>query len=120
MWGKGNTSWPYNMFDESMLVPAFFHHPGAIPGGRTSGIYTSFYDFAPTVLDYLGLPPLDAGKRLAGRSYAEALRGAEMEWENTVYGEYQYCRMIRDEEWKYIHRVDGFESETVRSAQRPR
>ncbi len=112
LWGKGNTSWPYNMFDESMLVPAFFHHPGVIPAGRSIGISTSFYDFAPTVLDYLGLPPLDAGKPLAGRSYAPALRGAEMEWgDNAVYGEYQYCRMIRDEQWKYIHRTEGFDSE---------
>ena len=112
LWGKGNTSWPYNMFDESMLAPAFFHHPGAIPAGRTVRISTSFYDFAPTVLDYLGLPPLDADKPLAGRSYAPALRGAEMEWgDNTVYGEYQYCRMIRNDDWKYIHRTEGFDSE---------
>jgi arylsulfatase A-like enzyme len=112
LWGKGNTSWPYNMFDESMLVPAFFHHPGAIQAGRTIGISTSFYDFAPTMLDYLGLPPLNAGKPLAGRSYAPALRGAELEWgDNTVYGEYQYCRMIRDDNWKYIHRTEGFDSE---------
>jgi len=111
LWGKGNTSWPYNMYDESMLVPAFFHHPGSIPAGRTSGISTSFYDFAPTVLDYLGLPALDSGKPLAGRSYAGALRGAEMEWDNVVYGEYQYCRMIRDESWKYVYRTEGFDSE---------
>ena len=111
LWGKGNTSWPFNMYDESMLVPAFFHHPGSIPGGLTNRIFTSFYDFAPTILDYLGLPPLAAGKPLAGRSYAAALRGAEMEWDNVVYGEYQYCRMIRDEYWKYIHRSEGFESE---------
>ena len=111
LWGKGNTSWPFNMYDESMLVPAFFHHPGSIPAGRKVGVMTSFYNFAPTVLDYLGLPPLDAGKPLAGRSYAGLLRGAEAEWENVVYGEYQYCRMIRDEEWKYIHRTEGFPSE---------
>jgi arylsulfatase A-like enzyme len=94
-----------------MRVPAFFYHPGAIPAGRKIREMTSFYDFAPTLLDYLGLPPLEAGKPLPGRSYAPLLRGAEFEWENVVYGEYQYCRMIRDEDWKYIHRTEGFPSE---------
>ena len=111
LWGKGNTSWPFNMYDESMLVPAFFHHQGGIPPGRKVNVMTSFYDFAPTVLDYLGLPPLDAGKPLPGRSYAGLLQGAEAEWENVVYGEYQYCRMIRDEDWKYVQRTEGFPSE---------
>ena len=111
LWGKGNTSWPFNMYDESMLVPAFFYHPGRIPGGRKVRVMTSFYDFAPTVLDYMGLPSLDTAKPLPGRSYAGLLRGAEAEWDNVVYGEYQYCRMIRDEDWKYVHRTEGFPSE---------
>ena len=120
LWGKGNTSWPFNMYDESMLVPAVFHHPKDVPAGRKVNVMTSFYDFAPTLLDYLGLPPLDAGKPLAGRSYAGLLRGAEAEWENPVYGEYQYCRMIRDEDWKYIHRTEGFPSELYDLGSDPR
>ena len=28
-----------------------------------------------------------------------------------MYGEYQYCRMIRDEDWKYVQRTEGFPSE---------
>lgn len=119
LWGKGNTSWPFNMFEESMLVPALFHHPGQIPAGQRIAIMTSFYDFAPTLLDYLGLPALDARKPLAGRSYAPFLRGATTEWDNMVCGEYQYCRMIRDEEWKLIHRTEGFPSELYKLREDP-
>jgi arylsulfatase A-like enzyme len=110
LWGKGNTSWPFNMYDESMLVPAWFYHPGRIPAGLRIDAMTSFYDFAPTLLDYLGRPPL-TGKSLAGRSYAPFLRAEKPPWDNLVYGEYQYCRMIRTEDWKLIDRTEGFYSE---------
>lgn len=119
LWGKGNTSWPFNMYDESMLVPALFHHPGRIPAGLELECMTSFYDFAPTLLDYLGLPPLESAKALPGRSYAPFLTGESPHWDNTVYGEYQYCRMIRDENWKYIHRTEGFASELYDLANDP-
>ena len=112
LWGKGNTSWPYNMYDGSMLVPAVFRHPGRIPAGQRLEVSTSFYDFAPTVLDYLGLPEMEKAKPLAGRSYAPFLRGGSVEgWDETVYGEYQYCRMVREPGWKLIHRTEGFYSE---------
>lgn len=125
LWGKGNTSWPYNMFDESMRVPAFFRHKGTIPPGTTSPVHTSFYDFAPTLLDYLGLPPLGGEKPLPGRSYAAALRGEQplgednAAWDDTVYGEYQYCRMIREPGWKLIRRTEGFPSELYDLANDP-
>ena len=112
LWGKGNTSWPYNMYEGSMLVPALFHHPGRIAAGLEPAFATSFYDFAPTVLDYLGLPAIEGAKPLAGRSYAAALDGRAVEdWDETVYGEYQYCRMVREPGWKLIHRTEGFPSE---------
>lgn len=120
LWGKGNTSWPYNLFDESMRVPAFFRQPGTIPAGTTSAVHTSFYDFAPTILDYLGLPALVNAKPLPGRSYAPVLRGGEMDdWDDTVYGEYQYCRMIREPGWKLIRRTEGFPGELYDLANDP-
>ncbi len=112
LWGKGNTSWPYNMYDESLLVPAFFHHPGRIPAGLQVNAPTSFYDFAPTVLDHLGMPPLESAKPLAGRSYAPFLTGgAVADWDDAVYAEYQYCRTVREPEWKLTIRTEGFPSE---------
>lgn len=119
LWGKGNTSWPYNCYDESLRVPAIFSHPGHIPAHTVIDEPTSFYDFAPTVLDYLGmpgpeeaLPPLRTGKRLPGRSYARLLRREGYEgWPQDVYGEYQYCRFVREPGWKLVRRTEGFPSE---------
>ena len=120
LWGKGNTSWPYNMYDESMLTPGFFYHPAGVPAGRKIETPVSFYDFAPTLLDYLGLPPLEGPKPLPGRSYAQLLRGENIpEWGPDVYGEYQYCRMVREPEWKLIRRTEGFPDELYHLADDP-
>jgi arylsulfatase A-like enzyme len=120
LWGKGNTSWPYNMYDGSMFVPAFFHHPGRIAPNQRPTVSTSFYDFAPTILDYVGLPAMESAKPLAGRSYAPFLLGSGVEgWNETVYGEYQYCRMVREPDWKLIARTEGFYSELYDLANDP-
>jgi arylsulfatase A-like enzyme len=105
LWGKGNGSWPFNMYEESILMPLIWNHPGRIPGGRVLDAMVSTYDFGPTLLDYLGL------KGIEGASYAPALQGKKQSWRNVVYGEYQYTRMVRDERWKYVHRTEGFPSE---------
>jgi arylsulfatase A-like enzyme len=120
LWGKGNTSWPFNMYDESLLVPAYFYHPGRIPGGQRIGAMTSFYDFAPTMLDYCGAPALKSAKPLPGRSYAALLEGREIaDWPEAVYGEYAYCRCIRTKSGKFIHRTEGFPGELYDLANDP-
>ncbi len=105
LWGKGNGSWPFNMYEESILMPMIWNHPGRIPAGGTVDAMVSSYDFGPTLLDYLGR------RGLPGRSYAPLLQGRKTRWENKVYGEYQYTRMVRTERWKYVHRTEGFLSE---------
>ena len=40
----------------------------------------------------------------AGASYVDLLRGQEINWDNTRFGEYGDLRMIRDERWKLILR----------------
>ncbi len=110
LWGKGNASWPFNMYEPSILMPLICNHPGRIPPGRTLDAMVSTYDFAPTMLDYLQCPPL-SDRTLAGRSYAPLLQGKKPSWRNVVYGEYEYTRMIRTERWKYVHRTEGFPSE---------
>jgi len=110
LWGKGNGSWPFNMYDPSILMPLIYNHAGRIPGGRSLDAMVSTYDFAPTLLDYLGCPPLGV-KDLGGSSYAPLLAAKKPPWRNVVYGEYQYTRMIRTERWKYVRRSEGFPSE---------
>jgi arylsulfatase A-like enzyme len=105
LWGKGNASWPFNMYEQSILMPMIWNHPGRIPSGRVVDAMVSTYDFGATVLDYAGVPGEE------GNSYAPLLEGKRKTWRNVVYGEYQYTRMIRTERWKYVRRTEGFPSE---------
>jgi len=108
-WGKGNGTHPRNMYENSVRVPLVFSHPGIIPAGRTESGMFSAYDFFPTLLDYLDLP-LPEGRNLPGSSFAPALHGEDVPGREmvAVYDEYGPVRMIRTEEWKYVHRYpDG-------------
>ena len=109
IYGKGNGTYPQNMYDTSVLVPAIIAQPGAVPGGETCDALLSQYDWMPTVLDYVGIAHPDA-ERLPGRSFAPLLRGepAPTSEAVVVYDEYGPVRMIRTRECKYVHRYpDG-------------
>lgn len=104
--GKGNATWPFNMFEESVKVPFIARCPGRIPRGRVSAALASQYDFMPTLLELVGLPAPKANDTLPGRSFARVLRGETDEGREqvVVFSEYGPTRMIRDAEWKYVHR----------------
>ena len=102
LWGKGNASQPKNLYDDSLRIPLIFHHPGKVPAGHLVDNAVSAYDFMPTLLDYLGIE--FEGNNLPGRSYAAALQGESLTWDDTVYGEYGLARMIRTPDWKYVRR----------------
>jgi len=106
LFGKGNASFPLNMFDHAVKVPCIFSHPGRIPGGRVEASLLSQYDFMPTLLDYLGIGGQN-GEILPGRSFLPVLEnesGAEGKEFVVVFDEYGPVRMARTKEWKYIHR----------------
>jgi len=107
LWGKGNASNPRNMYDTSMQVPLIFRQPGRVPKGRETDVLFGAYDFVPTVLDYLGLPP-SPGRNLPGRSVAAVVQGRpDNAPADAVYGEYGRARSIRTDRWKFVHRADG-------------
>ena len=108
-WGKGNGTDPVNMYEQSVKVPFVASHPGVIPQGTVQTGMASAYDVLPTLLEYLGLP-LPQGRNLPGRSFAPALRGEDDPGRDSVviFDEYGPTRMIRTEQWKYVHRYpDG-------------
>lgn len=112
VWGKGNATIPFNMFEESIQVPLIWNHPGSIEAGSTASAMVSTYDFFPTLLDYLGVEAPHDPKRV-GRSYAGFLRGEKPAWNNEVFFEYGYVRAIRTENLKYVRRTDGWGDELV-------
>lgn len=104
IWGKGNGTFPQNMYDSSVMVPAIVSQPGRIPGGRVCDALLSAYDLRPTLLDHLGLEYDERG--LPGRSFAGVLAGSPADDRSpvVVFDEYGPVRMIRTSEWKYVHR----------------
>ncbi|MEF3302567.1 sulfatase-like hydrolase/transferase [Paenibacillus sp. GYB003] len=117
-WGKGNGTFPQNMYDSSVKVPALFSHPGRIPQNVVSDALLSAYDFMPTILEYVGLSDVGDSKAerpeaqeeraaaLPGKSFFPLLVGrpCDVRDDVVVYDEYGPVRMVRSKEWKYVHR----------------
>jgi len=105
VWGKGNGTFPMNMYENSVKVPMVVSHPGVIPASRRTGAMMSQYDLLPTLLDYLGLGA-EAPREAPGCSHRAVWLGQtdEVREEVVVYDEYGPVRMIRTREWKYVHR----------------
>lgn len=105
VWGKGNGTWPFNMYEESIRVPLIWNHPGRIRPGQAPAPMVSSYDFFPTILDYLGVAAPRDPKRV-GRSYAGFLGGRPpRDWRNRLYFEYAHARALRTENLKYVERT---------------
>lgn len=110
-WGKGNGTFPQNMYDSSVKVPALFSHPGRISQGVVNDELLSAYDFMPTILDYVGICrdevyTAQESDSLPGCSFSSLLTGqAQLKRDDVVvFDEYGPVRMIRSKTWKYIHR----------------
>jgi len=104
-WGKGNGTFPINMYENSVKVPTILSHPGRIKPGQEIPDLVSQYDMFPFIMDYLGLP-MASDSKYPGKSFLPLLTGSGL-WgkeQIVVYDEYGPVRMIRTEEWKYIHR----------------
>jgi len=104
-WGKGNGTIPRNMYENSIKVPFIVSHPVRLAEGRRVEAMVSAYDFFPTLLDYLGLA-VPEERNLPGHSFLPVLEGAgeKVNDKVVVFDEYGPVRMIRTEEWKYVHR----------------
>lgn len=104
-WGKGNGTFPMNMYDESVMVPFLIAAPG-LPPGEVRSELLSAYDLPATLLELAGLSP-KAFETGPGRSFAGMLRGeqnADEERPVVVHSEYGPVRMIRTSDRKYVHR----------------
>jgi arylsulfatase A-like enzyme len=112
IWGKGNGTYPANMYDTAVKVPALMSRPGHVPQGEVEPGLLSHYDLMPTILDYvrLGYTIGDVRDSLPGTSFAATLEGAipAEDLSVIVADEYGPTRMIRTKSLKYIHRYpDG-------------
>lgn len=101
--GKGNGTFPMNMYEESVLVPMIARLPGVIPAGRVENGLYGHMDIFPTVAEFTGVPVPEG---LCGQSLKKALLGQAAEDDGAVFlcDEYGPTRMVRTRDWKYIHR----------------
>ena len=129
----GEETHSYFVYDSTMAVPLIVRGPG-LPRDEVIRSLVRTADLAPTILDLLGLDPLE---NIHGTSLAPLMRGeAGKDWNPIAYGESIEImsllggvpiRFIREGHWKYIHKVgpelydldaDPFELDNV-IAQRP-
>lgn len=111
IWGKGNATWPLNLWENSVRVPAIVRWPGQVPAGVVADVLVSACDLHPTLLELAGVE-VPADPRAAGTSIAPLLRGESASGVGTtrereavlVFDEYGGTRMIRSASWKYILR----------------
>lgn len=105
IWGKGNGTFPFNMYDTAVKVPLIVSWPSHYPEGLVSERMCSQYDFFQTLMDMTGID-VQLPDGLPGRSFAGVFRGEEEDGQAVVvFDEYGPTRMIRTKEWKYILRI---------------
>ncbi|MEM9159346.1 MAG: sulfatase-like hydrolase/transferase [Verrucomicrobiota bacterium] len=72
-------------YEESLRIPMVIAHPGKIEAGATVAQLVSNVDFAPTILDYLGL---SVPEGMQGKSMVAALRGSDQPLRDSIFYEY--------------------------------
>ena len=107
IWGKGNGTYPPNMFDTAVKTPMIMSRPGSVPQGLTCDKLLSQYDFMPTLLSCAGVEA-SADMDLPGRDFSPVLRGEPLGDDAPVFAfdEYGPTRMIRSASWKLARRGD--------------
>lgn len=105
IFGKGNGTSPQNMYETSVKIPMIISHKSHLPEGKVYKSLYSHYDIMPTILEYVGID-YTSPIPLPGKSFCNVLsEGIENEDNDVVvFDEYGPVRMIRNKEWKYIHR----------------
>jgi choline-sulfatase len=108
IWGKGNGTWPLNLWEPSVRVPFVISMPGRLPAGRVDSTLASACALPPTLLDLAGVAapddPLAAGRSLLPHLLGERSPGGEPV---VVFDEYGGTRMVRTADWKYVARAGG-------------
>ena len=102
VWGKGNGTYPPNMYEESVKIPFIIKAPFIKAKGSVNSALHSHYDLYQTILDMANIEykntPLQPGK-----SFFNELNGASNdESDIIIFDEYTIVHMIRDKEYKYI------------------
>lgn len=113
IWGKGNGTFPQNMYETSVKVPFIISCPKILKSNTVNSSLHSHYDIFPTLLALLNFneeKQKNKNKR-PGKSFSEELllegKGTALKLGEPIiiFSEYGPTRMIRIDEWKYVCRI---------------
>ena len=103
IWGKGNGTYPQNMYDTSVKVPLLISAPFMKNKGIVAENLLSQCDFFPTLME-LAQINYQSTQKQSGKSFASVLRGdnsSENEFV-AVSSEYGSVRMLRNKKRKLV------------------
>lgn len=102
----------WNMFEQSVHVPAVVCWPGHIDASLSIAALVSLMDFGPTILDYAGA---DMPAWMEAQSLRELLEGKTSHGRQRVFTEQsddaimtgsKFVTMVREGEFKLVHFID--------------
>ncbi|MEA4823469.1 MAG: sulfatase-like hydrolase/transferase [Clostridiaceae bacterium] len=103
VWGKGNGTFPMNMYDTSVMVPCIIRGP-KVARAAVCDVMLSHLDILPTLREYLSLAG-EVRQPLPGRSFAPILSGGTLpDTPVVVFDEYGPVRMLRTRTHKLVVR----------------
>lgn len=110
IWGKGNGTFPVNMFETSVKVPCIIYGREFVKKTGDSQTLISHYDLFPTILELAGLSRTEQDQYtsgLPGTSMVPVLNGSRKQIRDDVviFDEYGPTRMVRTGEYKLIYRT---------------
>lgn len=100
IWGKGNGTFPMNLYESSVKVP-FLACGGGLPRDVRVSALCSHYDIFQTILQLADIPVED--ETLPGESILSLMKNPDQRRDVVVCDEYGPVRMIRSGDWKLIY-----------------
>lgn len=106
VWGKGNGTYPQNMYDTSVKVPFIVWGPQYVRRNAQVDNLISHCDVLPTLRDFFGLSPHEREDDFVpGESFLDELtKGCpQRDRKICIIDEYGPVRMIRTRRYKYVY-----------------
>ena len=104
IWGKGNGTYPQNLYETSVKVPFIAYHKD-FQNGITIKDCCSHYDIYPTFKEMLKNQDMPTTKYMCGKSFFKKLyKDKNISLDSDVYiiSEYGKVRMLREKKYKLI------------------
>ena len=108
IWGKGNGTFPPNMFESAVKVPFIVRMPECGHKGEVCHTPVSQYDIYPTILELAGCQAVP-GPMQPGTSLLPLIQNplGQKDRDIVVYDEYGRTRMIKKNGYKFIRHYEA-------------